>query len=57
MTTKEIKTYLKAARASIDGKKYEEAIEKCQVVSNYYYLLYFITKTIYVMITDGVCHR
>jgi len=32
MTSKEIKTYLKAARASIDAKKYEEAIEKCQVV-------------------------
>ena len=31
MTTKEIKSHLKAARASIDAKKYEEAIEKCQV--------------------------
>lgn len=32
MTTKEIKSRLKAARASIDAKRYEEAIEKCQMV-------------------------
>lgn len=33
MANKEIKSHLKAARTSIDAKKYEEAIEKCQVVS------------------------
>lgn len=32
MTTKEIKSHLKAAKASIDAKRYEEAIGKCQMV-------------------------
>ena len=32
MTSKEIKSHLKAARASIDTKNYGEAMEKCQVV-------------------------
>ena len=32
MSAKEIKAHLKAARAFIDAKKYEEATEKCQVI-------------------------
>lgn len=41
MTTKEIKSHLKAARAFIDAKRYEEAIEKCQVVLNYFVIIIF----------------
>jgi len=32
MSAKEIKAHLKAARAFIDAKKYEEAKERCQVL-------------------------
>ena len=51
MTTKEIKSHLKAAKASIDAKRYEEAIGKCQVVLDSCCLPYLSP------ITDGVCHR